>query len=116
VKSILALPVAIADAASQYATYWGHISSVRSLFLTFAGTAWGFLTSNWTFFVFGWGLTLFMVPVWITDYLGWRQDKEFPDLFGTMSWLVRVPIILALVYGIVFFARREANEFIYFAF
>src|SRR5216683_2372920 len=113
VKSILALPVAIADAAKQYA---GHISGIRSLFLTFGGTARGFITSNLTFFVFGWGLTLFMLPVWITDYLGWRQDKEFPDLFGTMSWLVRVPIILALVYGIVFFARREANEFIYFAF
>ena len=66
--------------------------------------------------MYGWGLTLFMLPVWITDYLGWRQNREFPDMFGAMPWLVRVPVILALVYGIIFFARREANEFIYFAF
>ena len=116
VKSILALPGAVIDIAERYATYWQHISGLRSLVLTFAGTVWGFINVNWAFSVYGWGLTLFMLPVWITDYLGWRQNREFPDMYGAMPWLVRVPVILTLLYGIVFFARREANEFIYFAF
>ena len=75
-----------------------------------------FIAGNWMVAAFGWGLLLFMVPVWVTDYLGWKHDCEFPDLFAKMPLAVRVVLILALIYGMVFFARREANEFIYFAF
>ncbi len=116
VKSILDLPGAVLDIVGRYASYWKNANSLYSLVSTFAGTVWGFITTNWLFSVYGWGLTLFVLPVWITDYLGWRQNREFPDLFGAMPWPVRVPVILTLLYGIVFFARREANEFIYFAF
>jgi hypothetical protein len=35
-----------------------------------------------------------------------------PDLFARMPWLVRG----VLLYGMLFFGRREVNEFIYFAF
>ncbi len=80
------------------------------------GTVSKFIAGNWMFAAFGWGLLLFMVPVWVTDYLGWKRDCEFPDLFVKMPLAVRVVLIVALVYGMVFFARREANEFIYFAF
>jgi alginate O-acetyltransferase complex protein AlgI len=58
VSSILALPFAIADTAGKYATYWSHISSVRTFISTFGGTVWGFLVTNWAFLVYGWGLTL----------------------------------------------------------
>jgi alginate O-acetyltransferase complex protein AlgI len=116
VSSIVTLPSAIADVFVQYGVYWTNVSSVSYFVSVLSGTVWGFVVKNWTFSVFGWGLMLFMIPVWITDFLGWRRDNEFPDLFGAMPSLVRVPIVLTLVYGIVFFARREANEFIYFAF
>jgi len=118
VHSIGALPVAVVDVFSRYDTYWvavlhGHFAS---LFSTVKGTIWGFVGLNWTFTVFCWGVVLFATPVWVTDYLGWRRDAEFPDLFLGMPWPLRIVIILTLVYGIMFFARREANEFIYFAF
>ena len=116
VASFWALPSTIGDAVNQHADSWTEISGVHSFLIALARTVREFLVQIRTFFVFGWGLILFMTPVWITDFLGWRQDREFPDLFEGMSWPVRTSIILALVYGIIFFARREANEFIYFAF
>ena len=81
-----------------------------------SGTVWGFVVKNWVFSVYAWGTLLFAVPVWVTDFLGWRRNCEFADLFEIMPWLVRAVAIVALIYGIIFFARREANEFIYFAF
>lgn len=117
VKSILDLPAAIVAAALPYDVYWhgvwGHPDRFWSVL---TGTIWGITVSNWVFVVYAWGTCLFALPVVVTDYLGWRRGVEFPDLFERMPWPVRAGLILALVYGIVFFARREANEFIYFAF
>jgi alginate O-acetyltransferase complex protein AlgI len=117
VQSILALPGAVADAVSAYGVYWQEVWTrpwrIPSLV---RGTIWGFIVKNWTFSAYTWGLLLFILPVIVTDYLGWRRGCEFPDLYERMPWLVRAPLILVLIYGIAFFARREANEFIYFAF
>ena len=41
-----------------------------------------------------------------------RDQGIFPDLFARMPWLVRG----VLLCGMLFFGRREVNEFIYFAF
>ena len=117
IKSIVALPEAIVDVFQLFKPYWRGIGfHPINLFRVLAGTIWGFVGKNWVFSVYTWGVALFALPVWITDYLGWRSNCEFPDLFETMPWLVRAAVILTLIYGIVFFARREANEFIYFAF
>ena len=64
----------------------------------------------------GWGLVLFSLPVFIFDYLGRRHNVEFPDLFIRINTATRVALALLLLYGIIFFARRQASEFIYFAF
>jgi len=103
------LSAAISEQLSSGLTW---MTPVRIL----VGTVAKFIAGNWMVAAFGWGLLLFMVPVWVTDYLGWKHDCEFPDLFVKMPVAVRVVLIVALVYGMVFFARREANEFIYFAF
>ena len=117
VMSIAALPGAIADTVVQYDVYWRQVLNGQlPFFSVLAGTIWGVVVKNWTFAVFCWGVFIFAVPVWIADYLGWRRGCEFPDLFECMPWVVRALVSLALVYGIVFFARREANEFIYFSF
>ena len=116
-KSIAAMPRAINDIFHLYASYWSQVWNGEAQFFgVLRGTWWGFVVQNWIFAVYGWGLIIFATPLWLTDYLGWRRNCEFPDLFETMPWLVRAAVILALIYAIVFFARREANEFIYFAF
>ncbi|MNL84856.1 hypothetical protein D3C87_2129630 [compost metagenome] len=63
-----------------------------------------------------WGIILFGAPVVLTDWLGYRRKCEFADLWISMPATVKVVAIIALLYAILFFARREANEFIYFAF
>ena len=70
----------------------------------------------WLLTVYGWGVILFAVPVVLFDYLGYRKGVEFPELFDAMPLWAKTLLIAALVYLIQFFARREANEFIYFAF
>jgi alginate O-acetyltransferase complex protein AlgI len=117
VRSIVTIPQAIFGAfhdaiAEQLTVGLTWMTPVR----IFGGAAAKFMAGNWMVAAFGWGVLLFMVPVWVTDYLGWKHGCEFPDLFVRMPLAVRVVLILALIYGMVFFARREANEFIYFAF
>jgi alginate O-acetyltransferase complex protein AlgI len=117
VNSITSLPGAVLETLGMYRDYWiqalkGHGNILGLL----KGTIAGFIGKNWTFAVYSWGVMLFALPVLIADYLGWRRDCEFPDLFDRAHWVVRGAGILALIYGIIFFARREANEFIYFAF
>jgi alginate O-acetyltransferase complex protein AlgI len=116
-KSITSLPKAIWDTLQPYGTYyqmvWDGKLSLRSVFF---GTLSGLEGKNWYLAVFSWGLLLFTIPVLITDYIAYRRDCEFPDLYDRMPDLVKAVVMLLLLYGIVFFGRREANEFIYFAF
>jgi alginate O-acetyltransferase complex protein AlgI len=117
VKSIATLPGSIIGVVQTYEPYWRQAGyNPVDLFRTFVGTISGVIIKNWVFAVYAWGVFLFAIPVWITDFLARRRNCEFPDLFESMPWLVRSSTILALIYGIIFFARREANEFIYFAF
>jgi alginate O-acetyltransferase complex protein AlgI len=107
VNSIAAIPGAIR--ASIVATWAWSPSSI-------ALTISSFVYGNWVFAVYGWGLILFAIPAVVTDIVAWRNNCEFPDLFSAMPWWLRSAVIVTLFYGIAFFARREANEFIYFAF
>jgi D-alanyl-lipoteichoic acid acyltransferase DltB (MBOAT superfamily) len=116
-ESIAALPGAIINILETYQPYFVQVLNGQNSFFGVAlGTVWGFVSKNWVFSVYAWGVLLFALPVMVTDILGWRRNCEFPDLFESMPWIARTVVILALIYGIVFFARREANEFIYFAF
>jgi alginate O-acetyltransferase complex protein AlgI len=116
-SSILATPQMFSALIAKYDPYFPMLWSG-------AATKWDFAYSmlrtlvqdNWYFFVFGWGLILFAAPTFVLDLLGRRRNVEFPDLFMKMGTLTRVLVSLVLLYGIIFFARRQAGEFIYFAF
>jgi alginate O-acetyltransferase complex protein AlgI len=68
------------------------------------------------FFGYIWLMTLMWSPMLVFDYFGWRRNGEFPDVFPALGTGLKVVISHVLVYGIIFFGRRQASEFIYFAF
>jgi len=63
-----------------------------------------------------WGLTLFGIPLVVTELLAYRRNVEFVDLLDGLSWPARAVLYVTLFYGILFFAARSQNEFIYFQF
>jgi alginate O-acetyltransferase complex protein AlgI len=116
-NSILAVPGSIASHVASYSPYFEKVSPFSIDFLRVSlGLVSGWLTSNWVFMVYGWGILLFALPVVVTDLLAWRRGVEFPDLYERMPLWLKVTVILLLLYAIQFFGRRESNEFIYFAF
>lgn len=142
--SILALPGAVVGHIHSYLPYFhqlpglnsainhaataANMSSWMSIFITdlrgvlslwlatLRGTVTGFVVANWYMFVFGWGLFLFSAPAIVTDYLGRRKNVEFGDLYGHFPLVVNVALIIVFFYSIVFLGRRQAVEFLYFAF
>jgi len=117
VNSIVALPGALVDRLVVYQPYWEAVwVGDRSFWGTLLRTVKGVLYFQHNPVFLFWGIVLFGLPVLVTDWLGYRKGKEFADLWDSMPTWVRAVCTLALVYGIVFFARREANEFIYFQF
>jgi alginate O-acetyltransferase complex protein AlgI len=65
---------------------------------------------------FGWWLVGLAAPVLLADFAGYSRRCEFPDLWHSMPIPARAALLIGMFYGIVFFAARQANEFIYFAF
>jgi alginate O-acetyltransferase complex protein AlgI len=63
-----------------------------------------------------WGLALFGIPLVVTELLAYRRNVEFVDLLDGLSWPARAILYVALFYGVLFFAARSQNEFIYFQF
>jgi alginate O-acetyltransferase complex protein AlgI len=63
-----------------------------------------------------WGLTLFGIPLVVTEILAYRRNVEFVDLLDGLPWPARAVLYVALFYGVLFFAARSQNEFIYFQF
>lgn len=61
-------------------------------------------------------ILMFGIPAFIFDWFGWRRGGEFPDGFLKLSRPAKILLSVGLFYAIVFFGRRVANEFIYFAF
>ena len=74
------------------------------------------VNKHWYFTVMLWGTLIFTVPMFIADVIGYLSNQEFPDLWHQWPAWLQTVIVLILTYAIVFFARRESNEFIYFAF
>jgi alginate O-acetyltransferase complex protein AlgI len=63
-----------------------------------------------------WGLTLFGLPVVITELIAYGYSVELVDLLERLSWPARAMLYVILFYACVFFAARSQNEFIYFQF
>ena len=67
-------------------------------------------------FQIAYGVLLFSLPVVITDWLGFRKNREFTDLWPHMQDKAKAILYLSIFYGILMFGARESHEFIYFHF
>ena len=115
--SVMALPQVVETPWPALVPYWDMVRAGQLGFLpVLMGSVQHILTSNWLFMVFGWGAILFGFALFIVDYLGYRAGGDFTDRYARMAVVTRATTILLLIYALIFFGRRQANEFIYFAF
>jgi len=59
---------------------------------------------------------LFSIPVMITEYFGYKGKCEFVDFYESWSFGRKVGLYVVMFYVACFFGKREAYDFIYFAF
>jgi D-alanyl-lipoteichoic acid acyltransferase DltB (MBOAT superfamily) len=62
------------------------------------------------------GLSLFALPIIITDILGYLRKREFVDLYQTFPLILKSFLYLLMFYVTLFFYFRGTNDFIYFQF
>lgn len=62
------------------------------------------------------GLALFVLPVAVTDAIGFARRREFIDAQKAMPGPVRVALYLAMLYAVLFFGSRGSYDYIYFQF
>lgn len=115
--SIVRFPGAVLDVGVAFWPYWIEVVEGRNdLVPVMTNTFLAMLTPNWSFHYFGLGVAIFSVPILIADYIGYRRNEEFPDVWERMPVAVKALSVVVLLYGIQFLGRRESNEFIYFQF
>ena len=92
-----------------------HTDTILPLLRSLA--VWHFTPDSLTLLYFyARGILVLGAIVAITDYLGYREDVEFPDLFRRWNPYVLTGLAVACYFGITIFARRETAQFIYFQF
>src|SRR5215469_6224946 len=99
---------------SNPGTFWPIVHSILQLQFTPKRLIQTLLGSS--VMVLGWTYLVYMLPVLITDLVGYLNKCEFPDLWLTFNNMTKVLVLLAVVYAMIWFGARQANEFIYFAF
>lgn len=62
------------------------------------------------------GLVLYGSVLAATEFAGYVKHCEFVDLYSRWHWIGRGIAYVAIFYGIIMFAARQQNEFIYFQF
>jgi alginate O-acetyltransferase complex protein AlgI len=73
--------------------------------------------ANRTYFLLlGRGVLALGAVVLFTDYLGYRKNVEFPELFKSMNPYLVGAFAVVCYLGITILARREGAQFIYFQF
>lgn len=63
-----------------------------------------------------WGLVIFITPMMIGEFFAYRRNREFVDLYLVFSTKFKVLLYVTLFYTLIFFARRQGYDFIYFQF
>jgi alginate O-acetyltransferase complex protein AlgI len=77
-NSILSLPGAFLSHMASYSVYFDKVDLISTDFIRVCiGTLRGWVSSNWVFTVYGWGILLFASPVIILDVIAWRKNVEF---------------------------------------
>jgi alginate O-acetyltransferase complex protein AlgI len=68
------------------------------------------------FQTFGRGVLFLGAITLITDYIGYRKQGEFSDLFKSMHPYVGAVVVACCYFAIMVFGKREGAQFIYFQF
>jgi alginate O-acetyltransferase complex protein AlgI len=68
------------------------------------------------FTMFGRGIAVLGAVLFITDWLGYRNDGEFEDLMKSFSFLKTFSTLVICYVAVVLFAKRDGAQFIYFQF
>jgi alginate O-acetyltransferase complex protein AlgI len=68
------------------------------------------------FYLFARGVFWLGAIVLVTDYIGYRKDGEFSDLFKKMNPYLCAALAAACYFGITILGKREGAQFIYFQF
>lgn len=116
-ESIGAMPGKFLSQFEALVPHWANFrGSPLHLLSLLKGTLGHYILQNWVFAIYGWGLFIYSFVLFITDYVGYRTKGNFYNVFPRMPLLLKTFTILILFYAIIWFGRREANDFIYFAF
>ena len=68
------------------------------------------------FYSISYGLLIFCLPILITEFIGYKFNKEFVDVAQSMGTELKFIIYLIMIYGILFIGSRGSYDFIYFQF
>lgn len=68
------------------------------------------------FYELSFGLTLFIMPIIITEIIGFRYKREFVDMYKFFGTNTKVILYLLMFYIMIFFGSRGSYDFIYFQF
>ena len=88
-------------------TIWPLIKSIGGLFHP---------DSLLLFHIYGRGVIALGAVVLLTDYLGYRRNEEFPDVFKQINPYFASALAVACYFGITLLGRRQNAQFIYFQF
>jgi alginate O-acetyltransferase complex protein AlgI len=89
-------------------------ATIGAVFSSIAALA---TADNWqVFLIIGRGVLALGMVTFLTDYIGYRKNLEFPDLFIHLNPYACGAIAIACYFGITLLAKREGAQFIYFAF
>ncbi|HVE43980.1 MAG TPA: MBOAT family O-acyltransferase [Gammaproteobacteria bacterium] len=61
-------------------------------------------------------LSLFTIPLFILDVIGYKRNRQFVELYPAFSLVTKICFYVMMFYLVIFFGRREGYAFIYFQF
>jgi D-alanyl-lipoteichoic acid acyltransferase DltB (MBOAT superfamily) len=94
---------------SDVHTFWPLLRSALDIGqISFAATS--------AFPYFAWAVLALGGIVAATDYLGYRKDSEFEDLFSKFNKTGVVALLVVCYFAIVLMGKREGAQFVYFQF
>ena len=62
------------------------------------------------------GLLIFVLPILVTDIIGYKRNREFVDLYPKFRGFVKISLFVSMFYLTLFLASRGSYNFIYFQF
>ena len=68
------------------------------------------------FYQLFYGAIIFILPIILTDAVGFKYKREFVDMYKFASLPTKIMLYLIMFYGCLFFASRGVYDFIYFQF